>query len=324
MIDAAAVGRRSRRIETKGVGLHVVVEGEGPLLILLHGFPQSWYLWRNQIDPLIAAGFQVAIPDQRGYGASDQPADISDYNILRLIDDVVGIADALGQESFTLIQHDMGAYVGWHTALLRPDRVRAIASLSVPYKRSAPGRTTRQDPADTAFRYIPYFQEPGVAERELDRDVRAALRLLFVGLSGDAPKNNPMFATRPRSAGLLGGLVYDEGPLPWLSDADLDYYAKQYAGGFRGPINWYRNIDRNLELTPQLAGAQVAQPAIYIGGERDPTARQHRIGIEELEVNVPGLRAKHFIPGAGHWLQMERPAEVNAILVDFANACARP
>ena len=204
--------RNVRMIETNGVRLKVIVEGNGPLLLLLHGFPQCAYLWRNQIDDLVAAGYQVAVPDQRGYGGSDKPAEVEAYDLLQLSADAVGIADALGHETFTLVTHDWGAIVGWHVALLYPQRVNAVFALSVPPTIGTPvGALTRQENFGDNFVYTVYFQQPGVAEAELDADVRKSLRMLYYSVSGDAPAFGFM-RPEPASSKMLDGLV-DPDPL---------------------------------------------------------------------------------------------------------------
>ena len=190
--------RNVRMIETNGVRLKVIVEGNGPLLLLLHGFPQCAYLWRNQIDDLVTAGYQVAVPDQRGYGGSDKPAEVAGIRLLTLSADAVGIADALGHETFTLVTHDWGAIVGWHVALLYPQRVNAVFALSVPPTIGTPvGALTRQENFGDNFVYTVYFQQPGVAEAELDADVRKSLRMLYYSVSGDAPAFGSCVPNRP-------------------------------------------------------------------------------------------------------------------------------
>ena len=310
--------RDFRMVETNGIRLRVVVEGKGPLVILLHGFPQCWYLWRHQIDPLVEAGFRVAVPDQRGYAASDRPEAIEAYDIVELTNDVAGIADALGHEKFLVVGHDWGAPVAWHTALLHPDRVRAVVGMSVPYVRGPAGVMTRQENFGDNFWYIVYFQQPGVAEAELEADVRKSLRQIYFAASGDAPEG--LFSTqKPSTAGFLDGMP-DPDPLPaWLTREDLDYYEQQYkTSGFRGPINWYRNIDRNIEITPQLAEATVDQPSFFIAGKKDPVLSFAGGGMLELMSNfVSDMRGKVLIDGAGHWVQLEKPGEVNAALLGF-------
>ena len=310
--------RNFQLIETNGIRLRTVVEGTGPLVILLHGFPQCWYLWRYQIDPLVEAGFQVAVPDQRGYGGSDRPEPIEAYNIIELTDDVVGLADVLGHDQFIIIGHDWGAPVAWHTALLHAQRVRAVVGMSVPYTRWQAGVMTRQEYFGDAFWYIVYFQQPGVAEAELEADIRKSLRMTYFAVSGDAP-GKLWFVQKPSTAKFLDGLIDPERLPAWLTEEDLDYYAAQYRqSGFQGPLNWYRNIDRNVEITPQLETAKIQQPSFFIAGSKDPVLSFGGGGwVEQMNNWVTDLRGKVFIEGAGHWVQMERPAAVNEALLGF-------
>ncbi len=313
--------RDFRMIETNGVRLRTVVAGTGPLVILLHGFPQGWYLWRHQIDPLVQAGYQVAVPDQRGYGGSDRPEPIEAYSMVELTRDVAGLASALGHEHFIVVGHDWGAPVAWHTALLYPERVRAVCGMSVPYVRGRAGTMTRQENFGDNFWYIVYFQEPGVAEAELETDIAKTLRTTYFSISGDAPEKLLM-APKPKTAKFLDGMI-DPDPLPaWLTQADLDYYVAQYEiSGFRGPLNWYRNIDRNLGLTPQLETAKIEQPSFFIAGTKDPVLSFGGGGlVDAMDQYVADMRGKALIDGAGHWVQMERPEEVNEALLGFLSA----
>ena len=183
--------RNFQRIKTNGIELNAVVEGEGPLVLLLHGFPQCSFLWRHQIDPIIEAGFRVVVPDQRGYGSSDAPNEVSAYNIRELAGDVAGIAPALGLDEFIVIGHDWGAMVAWHTALLHEASCKAVMGLSVPYARSEQPRAAVNQ-SDNQFWYIDYFQEPGIAEAEMEADVRRALLAVYYTLSGDSPPGSWM------------------------------------------------------------------------------------------------------------------------------------
>src|SRR5215813_8183071 len=218
--------RNFQLVETNGIRLRTVVEGKGPLIILLHGWPQCWYLWRRQIDPLVEAGFQVAAPDQRGYGGSDRPAEIEAYNIIELTNDVVGLAGALGHDEFIVVGHDWGAPVAWHTALLHPRRVRAVVGMSVPYARGRVGTMTRQENFGDNFWYMVYFQQPGVAEAEFETDIRKTLRTIYYMTSGDLlPEQRP--APKPATAKFLDGMTDPEQLPAWLTEADLDYYVAQ-------------------------------------------------------------------------------------------------
>jgi epoxide hydrolase A/B len=309
--------RRFRLIETNGIRLRTVVAGQGPLIILLHGWPQCWYLWRHQIDPLVAAGFQVAVPDQRGYGGSDAPQEIEAYDILHLTGDVIGIVDALGHSTCIVVGHDWGAPVAWNTALLHAERVRAVVGMSVPYFRWPVGAFTRQENFSDKFWYMVYFQKPGVAEAELEVDVRRTLRMIHFSLSGSAPEHL-FFAPKSSTAGFLDGLI-DPQELPrGMTQEDLDYYVAQYQqSGFRGGLNWYRNLDRDIEVTPQLEGKKILQPALFLAGEKDLVLKFPGMNLDTMRALIPNLQGCIIVPGAGHWVPVEYPEEVNKSLLDF-------
>lgn len=296
-------------------------------MILLHGFPQCWYLWHHQIAPLVKAGFQMAVPDQRGYGGSDCPTAIEAYDITHLTNDVIGIADALGQEQFYLVGHDWGAIVAWYVVLLHKERVRALCNMSVPWPFPPPaswkvGGMTKQENFGDSFWYIVYFQTPGVAEAELEADIRKSLRMICFSISGDAPEG-VVFTPKPATATSLAGLI-DPPSLPaWLTEADLDYYEVQYKrSGFRGPINWYRNIDRNITLYPQLKDTKIEVPTFFLAGAKDIVLQFEAGWAEQLDSRITDLRGKVFIERAGHWVQVERPAAVTAALLNFLKTVA--
>ncbi|MCL6646089.1 MAG: alpha/beta hydrolase [Dehalococcoidia bacterium] len=308
-----------RTIETNGIRMRIAEQGEGPLVLLLHGFPESWYSWRHQLPALAEAGFHAVAPDQRGYGGTEAPEAIEAYNIRELTADAVGVLDALGERTAVVVGHDWGAPVAWHCALLYPDRFRAVVGMSVPYTGRPPAPPTqifRQIFAGRFF-YMLYFQEPGVAERELDADPRRTLRLTLYSASGDAPRDSG-FAPLPENARFLDQMTDPETLPAWLTEADLDYFAQEFERtGFRGGLNWYRNLDRNWELTLELAGAKIQQPALFIAGDRDVVIAFMGGGLDAMKSLVPNLRGVHLLPGCGHWTQQERPAEVNRLLVDF-------
>jgi pimeloyl-ACP methyl ester carboxylesterase len=323
-----------RMIEANGIHLHIAEQGEGPLVILCHGFPESWYSWRHQLAALSAAGYRVVAPDMRGYGQSDRPEAIDQYTLFHLVGDMVGLLDALGAEQAVIAGHDWGAPVAWHAGLFRPDRFRAVIGLSVPYWPRTPVMPTSAMPKrDDALFYQLYFQTPGVAEAELERDVRATvLKTLFSG-SGDVPRRaaGSGDAARPATADGHVGMVPRDGgfltrmPTPavlpaWLSEKDIDFYAGEFARtGFRGGLNWYRNIDRNWELLAPFAGAKVTVPALYVAGDRDLVVAFRNVNhvIANLTKYVPQLRGTIMLPGCGHWTQQERAAEVNAAMIEF-------
>jgi pimeloyl-ACP methyl ester carboxylesterase len=315
-------GVEHRFVESNGLRMHVAEAGAGPLVVLCHGFPESWYSWRHQLPALADAGYRAVAPDMRGYGLTDRPPAIDQYTLFHLVGDVLGVIDALGEETAVVGGHDWGAVVAWHAALLRPDRVRGVVGLSVPFRRRGPVRPTQAMPAtpDAVF-YQRYFQDPGVAEAELERDPTASVRALLVGLSGDAPGASPPPEMVRRGGAFLDAFDLARGALPrWLTEADVEIQAEQLARtGFRGGLAWYRNMDRNWELLAPYAGARVTVPALYVAGDRDLVVRFPGVegAISSLQDTVPRLAGRLMLEGCGHWTQQERPGEVNAALRGF-------
>jgi pimeloyl-ACP methyl ester carboxylesterase len=315
-----------RTIEANGIRVHIAEQGSGPLVLMCHGFPESWYSWRHQLQALAQAGFHAVAPDMRGYGDTDHPEEIERYSLFHLVGDMVGVLDALGEQTAVIAGHDWGAPVAWHAALLRPDRFRAVVGLSVPYRpRGSSIPTSVMPQTDEAFFYQLYFQKPGVAEAELEADATASLRRILYSGSGDVPRRNPGGAPSgvgmvPRAGGFLSRMLNPEKLPAWLSDADVDFYARQFKrSGFRGGLNWYRNIDRNWELLAPFAGASVTVPALYMAGDLDLVVSFPRMKevIADLPRYIPQLRASIMLPGCGHWTQQERPEEVNKAMIDF-------
>lgn len=309
---------------TNGIRMHYAEQGAGPLIVLCHGWPESWYSWRHQIVALAAAGFRVVAPDQRGYGRTDRPDPIDAYNIFSLTGDIVGLVHALGESNAIIVGHDWGAPVAWHCALLRPDIFRAVALLSVPFLPRGSVRPTDAMKAlegENNWFYQHYFQEPGRVEKELDEDPRRSMAMMLYSASGDAPPAERWNFLFPRSCKFLeSGTV--PGRLPgWLTQEDLDFYAAEYAtSGFRGGINWYRNIDRNWELTGFLDGLKLTQPSVFAAGEHDVVLAMYPDAAKVVDLSMPNCRKNLIIPGAGHWLQQERPSEINNLLVEFAKS----
>ncbi|MGR9092462.1 MAG: alpha/beta fold hydrolase [Gammaproteobacteria bacterium] len=310
--------RQFEMIETDGATLRVVVEGEGPLVILLHGWPQCWYLWRHQIDPLVDAGYRVAVPDQRGYGGSSCPPEVSDYSILKLTADVDAIRAALGYDTFRLIGHDWGCVVAWNTALLYEQTCAAVMGLSVPFWRIS--EDALNPPGfDDRFWYIRYFQQADVVERELDADIERSLRVNFYGLGGDSPPGTWMTQLEhPASAGLLEALPEPGKVGPGTTDEDLAYYVEQFSRhGFAGPTNWYRNMPTNNALTAELEGKRITQPAAFAAGADDDVLLYDPDWREPFEAGFRNLRFLEILDGAAHWLQVEKPAETTALMLRF-------
>ena len=316
---------KHRIVETNGIRMHIAEQGTGPLVVLCHGFPESWYSWRHQLAALADAGFHAVAPDMRGYGQTDRPAEIDQYTLLHLVGDIVGLLDALGEPSAVIAGHDWGAPVAWHAALLRPDRFRAVVGLSVPFRpRGSVRPTTVMPRTDDAIFYQLYFQGPGVAEAELERDVRDTMRTVAWAASGDRPREGATspagIGMVPKGGGFLSAMGKPETLPPWLTEADIDFYAGEFARtGFRGGLNWYRNIDRNWELLAPYAGSVVTVPALYVAGDRDLVLAFR--GMDQLIANlakfVPQLRKTLILPGCGHWTQQERPDDVNSAMLEF-------
>ncbi len=318
-----------RFIETNGLRMHLAEQGKGPLVLLCHGFPESWYSWRHQLSALAGAGYHAVAPDQRGYGQTDRPEAVEDYTTLQLVGDMVGLLDALGEEQAVIVGHDWGASVAWNAALMRPDRFRAAIVLSIPYTPRGPvhGPQGSVRPTEAMrrmigdhFFYQLYFQQPSIAEAELERDVPTTLRRFLYCASGDATPAERWKPILPDpGADVLSSMV-DPATLPgWLSDADLDYFSQQFQQtGFRGGLNWYRNLDRNWEQLVPFSGAKINQPTLFIWGENDPVLEipGFKSRLEKMENYVPRVQ-KLELPGCGHWIQQERPAEINRAMLEF-------
>lgn len=308
-----------RTVEANGITQRFAEAGEGPLVLLLHGFPESWYSYRHQLEALAAAGFHAVAPDMRGYGGTDAPAEAGQYSLLHLAGDVVGLATALGDNRFAVVGHDWGSPVASSVGLFRPDLVRGVGLLSVPYTpRGDADVLTMLNQTLGPDNYQAFFQEPGVAEKLHEADVRKSVLAWLLGASGDAPEVN-LLANVNDDTILpdLSGL-----PLPsWLTEADVDYYTTELERtGFRGPLNWYRTSKLNWELLAPWRFAPLAAPSLYVAGDRDPVV--HWPGIRGFIDNLmplamPGLTKSVLLPGCGHWTQQERPEEVNALLLEF-------
>ncbi len=329
-IEKTATSDLSHRfIETNGIRMHIAEQGKGPLVLLCHGFPEIWYSWRYQLSALAAAGYHVVAPDQRGYGQTDRPDPVEAYTVLHLVGDMVGLLDALNEEQAIIVGHDWGANVAWHAALMRPDRFPAVIVLSIPYTPRSPAHgphaTVRPTEAmrrmvGDHFFYQLYFQQTGIAEAELERDVRATMRRVLYAASGDASPSERWQPILPDpNAGMLT-LTGDPETLPdWLTEADIDFYTAEFQRtGFRGGLNWYRNFDRNWELLAPYSGAKIMQHTLFIWGDSDPVFEIPgvRARLERMPNFIPNLR-EVSLAGCGHWVQQERATEVNEAMIAF-------
>ena len=294
--------------------------GSGPLVLLCHGWPESWYSWRHQLQAVSAAGFRAVAPDMRGYGGTQSPEPIDQYTLFHLVGDMAELVKVLGETKAVIVGHDWGAPVAWHAALWRPDLFTAVSAMSVPY--APPGYVdilSALEKLGIDNFYLQYFQKPGVAEAELQQDIRGALRKLYYTAGGEMLEKDKGFG-RLTGGTLLANTVDPETLPAWLSDADLDYYAGEFArAGFRGGLNWYRNLRRNWELSGPWRGQPIRQPSQFIAGSRDGVLRfpAAKSQLDAYPKTLPGLRGSHILEGAGHWMQQEQAADVNRLLIEF-------
>ena len=311
-----------RTIDTGEAALRCAVEGEGPLVIMVHGFPESWYSWRHQIGPVADAGFTACAVDVRGYGGSDKPQPVEAYAMERIVGDLIGLRKALSPDApAVLVGHDWGAPIVWNSALTHPEHFGAVAGMSVPFS-GVPQRPFTEVfrehfTSQGRFFYQEYFQEPGVAEAEAEADPRDFVQRMMYSISGDVPPGD--YWDKPLGATFLEGLP-DPEPVAWLTEDDLDFYEAEFtASGFRGPLNRYRNHEADYEWLQNWAGKRIEQPALFIGGTRDPAT--FLFGAIEDPVALVKMFAPraegHILDGVGHWTQQERPDEVNAVLIDW-------
>lgn len=310
-------------INTTDVQLRVAVAGTGPLIILVHGFPECWYSWRHQIKPLLAAGFQIALPDVRGYGGSDAPATIADYSMQALTNDMAAIARSLSPDrKAVIVGHDWGAPIAWNSALLFEDLFQAVAGLSVPHVPPAEvvaiDLFRRLFTDKGLFHYMVYFQQAGVAEAELENDICKSIRLFYTALAADAaPGAWPSGKSSDQT--LFDGMPEPELPRPWLSLEDIDYYTSQFErSGFNGPLNRYRNFQQDSEYLKASGKTTIRQPSLFVHGDKDMVNHMYPEG--PIKAMTPYVSKDHHsatLPDCGHWTQQEKPAELNRLLINW-------
>ncbi|MEU1123359.1 alpha/beta fold hydrolase [Streptomyces sp. NPDC005899] len=319
--SATVPGAVSRFVDVPGGRIHLLEQGAGPLVLLIHGFPETSYSWRHQLPALAAAGYRAVAVDVRGYGRSAAPERVDAYRMTAHVADNVGVVHALGEETATVVGHDWGSPIAAHSALLRPDMFTAVALLGVPYAPWSPVRPTdgfARIGGDEEF-YVGYFQEPGRAEAEIAPDVRGWLAGFYASLSADTmppPGADSPFLV-PAGARMRDRFV--RGRLPsWLSEADLDVYGSEFARtGLTGGLNRYRNVDRDWEDMAAWDGARLTAPALFIGGSLDASTTWMADAIAAFPRTLPGLVSCHLLEGGGHWIQQERADEVSALLTQW-------
>ena len=316
---------RHRQVQVGALSMHIAEAGEGPLILLCHGFPECWYSWRHQLTALAEAGYHAVAPDMRGYGQTDAPEPIESYSILHLVGDLVGLLDALGRKRAVIVGHDWGSMVAWTAAQIRPDRFHAVCGMSVAFVPRLPVRPT--DMMKTMFGdrffYILYFQEPGRAEAELDSNTRRFMRAMLFTASGEVPDGHYASLDLPRTAKMMEQMIEPEALPAWLSEEDLDVYVGEFERtGFRGGLNWYRNFDRNWELMAAFGDRRITVPALFIGGLRDavvtgPELAEPTPVVQATPAFCDDYRGTILLEGAGHWNQQEKPRETNEALLSF-------
>ncbi len=317
-------------VDTNGITIHYVEQGTGPLVVFCHGFPESWYSWRHQLPAVAEAGFRAVALSMRGYGKTTAPEAIEDYSIMHLIGDVVGVVRALGEDQAVVVGHDWGAPVAWYSALTRPDMFRAVAGLSVPFLPAVGGLPDgitvndmmRLNAGPDRDYYRLYFQEPGVAEADLEADLRLSVLGFLYAISGDAFANGDQEpgwdGHFPMGESMSQQMIMPDTLPPWLTEADVQFYIDELAqSGFRGGLNWYRNINRLPGSLAPWVGATIEQPSFYMGGSTDMIAGNTPDNLAAMQATLGDLRHFEVIEGAGHWLQQERPEQVNSALIEF-------
>jgi len=320
-------------IQANGINIHYVTQGEGPLVVFCHGWPESWYSWRHQIPAVAEAGYRVVAMSMRGYGGTDAPEDIGAYTISHNVGDVVGVVNSLGEDTAVIVGPDWGAPVAWYSALMRPDLFRAVAALSVPFMPPTgalpDGLTVNDVMAATAGEerdyYRLYFQEPGKAEADLEADLDRTFRGILYTVSGDAVSSGDLDTGWdgffPAGESLTDQLIIPDELPQWLTEDDIGFYVDSFQErGFRGGFNWYRNINALPAALAPWVGTRIRQPSLYMGGSTDLIAGNTPKNIETTRASMADLRHLEIIEGAGHWLQQEYPDEVNTALTSFLDS----
>ena len=307
-------------LSVNGIRMRVASQGTGPLVLLCHGFPESWHSWRRQLAALAGAGFRAVAPDMRGYGGTDAPPEPESYTMLHHVGDMTELVHALGEHEAVIVGHDWGAPVAWTAALLRLDLFRAVAGLSVPFSPpAAVDLLSALEQRGIQTFYMQYFQTPGVAEAEFEADPEATIRRISFSMSGDGPGRAVAGMLAP-GAGFLDTTVEPDTLPGWLAPEDIAYVAGEFRRtGFRGGLNWYRSIKRSWALLTPWRGAVIRQPSLFVAGARDDVLKfpNARLQIDSFAETLPGLRGCHLIDGAGHWIQRERAEAVNEALITF-------
>ncbi len=340
----------SRTVDASGIRIHLVEIGAGPLVLLCHGFPESWYSWRHQLEALADAGYHAVAMDMRGYGRSSKPRTTDAYVVTELVADCAGVVESMGECQAVIVGHDWGALVAWTAAWTRPEVFRAVAGLSVPFGDRGlmvfptdplgarrPSLVERELAGPDLVFYQEHFNSPAGIE-EIEEDVASWLAGVYYNFSGSAPLPPELigldFTALPHEAlpGFVqqamciqpgGGLREKMPPLPdplpaWLTADDLAFYIGEFErSGFFGPLSYYACLDRDWELLAPYQGRQVTVPSLFIGGDRDVATIWGKRAIELFSETQADFRGSVILNNCGHWIQQEQPGETNAALIDF-------
>jgi len=307
-------------LDVNGIRLSLYSAGpaQGHPVWLLHGFPECWYSWRHQIEALAGAGYRVLIPEMRGYGATSAPLDPGAYDLITICADIQAAMDQLGHQRVAMVGHDWGAPIAWHLALLEPQRVEVVCGMSVPYggRPKRPAIEVMRELYQDRFHYMLYFQKAGLAEAEMAEDIPRTMRIMMHGMSGSAG-GSTLVQDKPADARWLDDRTDPGTPPDWCSPEAFEVYVQTFEkSGFHGPINWYRNFERNWERTASLQGQPINQPALFLIGDADPVGELEAYTIKKMPTVVPRVE-QHVLGKCGHWIQGEKPEQVNELLLDF-------
>jgi pimeloyl-ACP methyl ester carboxylesterase len=298
-----------------GIKYHFAEAGKGPLVVMLHGFPELWYSWRHQLTALANAGYRAVAPDLRGFGESEITPNVRDYSLLQHAKDVKALIDHLGAKEAVVVGHDWGANLMWIMPMLYPETVKAAISLSIPFYPEP------RDPAEIRKKWASVFtnfERMGVVEEEFNKDPERFFKGFFYGLSGDAPQGtiNKLYVQSKPTDKLLDLFPQPEKLPIWLTQEDLNYYVNSYKKtGITGALNFYRNTDEDYPKLKEVYKRGIQQPVLFIGGGEEAAVKFGT--VEPMKGAIPNLKKVIVLPGCGHWLQQERPAEVNAAIIEF-------
>ena len=317
-VKTKAISIYHRYPVVNGIRYHYAEAGEGPLVIMLHGFPELWYSWRHQLTALAEAGFHAVAPDLRGFGESQITENIEDYSLVNHAKDVKGLIDYLGDRRAIVIGHDWGANLMWILPMLYPDVIKAVISLSIPFYPEPRDPDKIKSWGNDKFNFMRYFETPGAVEEEFNKNPDRFFRLFFYGLSGDAPKGtvDTLYFGKPADANLLDGFPEPDRLPSWLSQADLDYYVSAYKKtGITPALNFYRNSTRDYALLKKIYKKGINQDVLFIGGGEEAALRFG--STDPMKAALQNLKKIIVLPGCGHWLQQERASEVNEAIIEF-------